>query len=189
MVGKREKWASHLRYEITTMTSSRHWTGRWQATAPGALTHDELAELEHACLESFLVHVRLLIEFLVGRRKLDDEGKAYRTRSTADVRPRDFDGAAWVVDSADADVTLLDAALPDIDKHLAHLSQQRGKDIDPPEWSLADLELSVLALMDRYISGRSAGNVRQALEIAVSDARGRVADHASPISGLFSRTN
>ena len=171
-VDRSTRLASHLRYEITTMASSAQWTLALKHLAPnGDLSERQLAELHNACFESFLVHVRLLIEFLVGRRHVNENGREVRRRSSRDVRPGDFAGARWTVDSADPNVRRLDAALPDIDSHLAHLSKARGRDADAAKWwAPGELAESVLDLMREYVGTRDPGAVRDLLEQALRES-------------------
>ena len=78
---------------------------------------------DNLAAEAGLLHLRQLIEFLVGR-----PGKGDPRRNKQDVWPSDW-LPSWKVD--DASTAYLHAFLADIDRYLAHLSLQRAEPVPP----------------------------------------------------------
>jgi hypothetical protein len=151
-MAKRERWLSHLSYEIEQMGTLARWLEDIQSVAttyPG--DRGGLDDLRNACLEACLVHVRLLSEFLVGRRKKGPQGTVYRTRNAKDVQPADLSLTGdWDVDGDDPAVALLDRALPDLDRHLGHLSKKRADIVALLGWEPGELARAVCTLMARF---------------------------------------
>src|ERR1700744_3181348 len=84
------------------------------------LRNDKRIHEDPAFLEAYLVHVRALTEFLIGRDR----------RHPNDITPEDF-AAGWSPPNSDA-VERLRFWLPEIDRHLAHVTWTRV------DWMKAD---------------------------------------------------
>jgi hypothetical protein len=103
--------------------------------------------LQNALVESFLIHTRLLIEFLY---KEDEE------RRSDDIRPEDWLGPGkWNISEKSA---LLEQTKKDADKYLVHLTSTRlgGK----KKWSIQDIARDIdkaLDVFDRDLKGDNAG--------------------------------
>jgi len=117
-------WISHLNYELTTMAELPRWVDHF--------VHNGAAVVHHACLEATMIHGRLLIEFLVGRKN----------RDSRDVQPSDF-LPGW----EHPDPDLLRHHLAIIDPYLAHLTKARADGRRAANGFLTDLVDDVLGGM------------------------------------------
>lgn len=75
--------------------------------------------MQKAALESGLLHLRNMIEFLFGRQR----GGTWGHRHSNDIRPQDF-GVEWEAPDTEASARLK-SRLEVIDRHLSHLSWHR----------------------------------------------------------------
>lgn len=136
-------------WELLAMTATSH-----RLRNDSSLRDDPLAHT--AFLESFLVHVRVLIEFFMGR--VGDDGSR-RWKPKTDLVPADL-CPGWLP-AATSQGELLDAALPKIDAFLSHLSRQR---LDESEaWGfvgLAEAILAVAALFDAELTRARATHAK-----------------------------
>ena len=114
--------ASHLNYEVKAMAELFAWTCRLEETGP--------AVLKNACLEATLIHVRLLIEFVAGRRKDPDDPRRRRW-SPKDIKPEHL-----VPNWPGLPDGRLDIYLELADQYVAHLSLVRAQTIAARGWSL-----------------------------------------------------
>ncbi len=103
-------------------------------------TRDEVTN--NALLESTLLHVRSLIDFLTdgGRR--------------TDIRASTF-GSQWTLTAAER--TELAAQKDLLDKHLAHITDTRAKD-GKQHWPYVDIVREVVELMRRFHAGLPTGS-------------------------------
>ncbi|MEY2590538.1 MAG: hypothetical protein QOJ67_2522 [Acidimicrobiaceae bacterium] len=102
-------------------------------------------ECRYMATESMLVHLRCCIEFLIGRKS---------TRAT-DLTARRFD-PGWTAAPAAA-VTALEALLPVLDRHLAHLTIDRLRDV--AHWPIVepvDAVLEVMVMLDTAMAEADA---------------------------------
>jgi hypothetical protein len=124
----------HLLYEIQQLGEMPALVTRFDAQGP--------ATLKIACLESCLVHARLLIEFLMGRPKKDGSGRT--RRDPGDIRPSMFTDS-W----HPPDMTMFDVYLDRLDKHLVHLSKDRGTmAVDDGGWAMDEIPRILKAMAD-----------------------------------------
>jgi hypothetical protein len=104
--------------------------------------------LANACLESFLTHARLLIEFIAGRQ---GRNPLSRTHSRLDFQPT----ALGLVDWKLTVPTYFDGYLDLIDKHVAHLSRERVKGAGARWWAFEKMAKSLFfeygILADRLV--------------------------------------
>jgi hypothetical protein len=110
----------HLIYEVGALVRIAAWLQALDEQGP--------AMLRVACLEACLLHARLLIEFLVGRRS----GRKSSDFGANDLLP-EWDAHA----SEKVDVSALHLFLDQLDKALAHLSKTRVvEDGRPESWAI-----------------------------------------------------
>jgi hypothetical protein len=139
-----QPYISHLLYEIQQLGDMPALVARFDAHGP--------ATLKIACLESCLVHARLIIEFLMGRPKKNAPG---RNRDRHDIRPSLFLG-----DWHAADETIFDVFLDRLDKHLVHLSKDRGTiSVDDGSWALSEVP-RILHELNRFAQALTAAGSR-----------------------------
>lgn len=107
------------------------------------------AILANACLESFLTHARLLIEFIAGRQ---DRNPMSRKHSLFDFQPTALGLVDWKLTMP----TYFDGYLDLIDKHVAHLSRDRVKGGGARWWAFEKMANSLLfeygILADRLVA-------------------------------------
>ena len=101
-------YVQYVIYEIQMLTQLPPWIEKFDVEGP--------AVLKNACLESYLLHARTIIEFLMGR-----PGKSGRRR-----RHRDDVRVKMFCDWAAPDESAFDSVLREIDRHLSHLSKHRA---------------------------------------------------------------
>ncbi len=123
-----EVWITHVNYELSTLCEMPTLAARYDESGPGSV--------KNACLESALLHGRLLIEFLVGR----PQRNGGRSRSSRDVAPTDF-LPGWEYPEPER----FDQYLEIIDPHVAHLSKQRSNIGTPKPGYLTSLADDILA--------------------------------------------
>lgn len=111
-----------------------------------------MTEAYTPAVESCLVHARLLIEFLMGRPKKNGIG---RTRDSGDIKPSMF------LDSWDpADKDRFDVFLDRLDKHLVHLSKQRGTiTVDDGRWAMDEIPRILGVMTEFAIELQKAGSL------------------------------
>lgn len=130
-----EAAASHLNYEVKAMAELFAWTCRLEQTDPAAL--------KNACLEAAFIHIRLLIEFVAGRRKSPkDPGRRW---SNKDIQPKHF-----LRDWPGLPDGRLDSYLELADQYVAHLSLVRAQTIAARGWSLERMLDAVLFEFERF---------------------------------------
>lgn len=107
------------------------------------------AILANACLESFLTHARLLIEFIAGRK---GRNPMSRKHSPCDFQPTALGLLDWKLSMP----AYFDGYLDLIDKHVAHLSCERVKGGGARWWAFEKIAKSLLfeygILADRLIA-------------------------------------
>jgi hypothetical protein len=96
------------------------------------------AIVANACLESFLTHARLLIEFIAGREK--DGNPTRRKYSPKDFQPKTLGVTDWKL----AVPNYFDGYLDLIDKHVAHLSLERVRGGGKRSWAFERMAKSLL---------------------------------------------
>ncbi len=115
--------SAHLNYEVKMMAAMYAWTVRFDQQGP--------ALMKNACLESALIHMRLLIEFLAGRTSPTKADPLHRKWNSRDVRPAHF-----VSDWPGFPDKRLDGYLQMADEYLAHMSIARAQTIAGRGWAL-----------------------------------------------------
>jgi hypothetical protein len=139
-----QPYISHLLYEIQQLGEMPPLVVKFEAEGP--------AVLMVACLESCLLHARLVIEFLMGRPKKNSLG---RNRDRHDIRPSLFLG-----DWHAADETVFDTYLDRLDKHLVHLSKDRGTiSVDDGSWALSEVP-QILREMEKFAQALTVAGSR-----------------------------
>ena len=120
--------AMHICYELKMLAKLPKELVRFEGESDG--------DLVNTCLESALGHARTLIEFLVGRPKREHGAivPGTRVRSRLDMDPSMF-APTWTA----KDPAAFDGYLDVIDKSLSHLSLERIKGANGPNWVLTDL--------------------------------------------------
>lgn len=119
----------HLLYEIQQMGDSAGLAKK--ATAAYA-----------AAVESSLIHARLLIEFLMGRPK---KNSAARSRKPGDIKPSMF-VTSWNPTDRDR----FDIFLGRLDRHLVHLTKERGTiALDDGSWARVEIP-GILGVMTEF---------------------------------------
>lgn len=107
------------------------------------------AVVANACLESFLTHARLLIEFIAGRAISSDPTR--RKHSPKDLQPETLGLADWKL----AVPNYFDGYLDLIDRHVAHLSLERVRGGGKRLWAFERMAKSLLfeygILADRLV--------------------------------------
>jgi hypothetical protein len=107
------------------------------------------AIVANACLESFLTHARLLIEFIAGRKSSDPVS---RKHSAFDFQPSALGLVNWTLTVP----TYFDGYLDRIDKHVAHLSRERVQGGGARWWAFEKMARSLLfeygILADRLVT-------------------------------------
>lgn len=171
--------AAHLSYHAREMARQCGWTRRFARTGP--------AELERACLEATMVHLRLLTEFLAGRPT--SRNPANRHWSPKDLTPGhlldDWQGLR--------ERQRLDPYLSVADEYVAHLSTIRAQTlaliIPPVEHvvgmvldEFADFIEAVEATQDRASTALRDG-LTDARELLADLPTLRVPDLVSPTTG------
>jgi len=149
-------YVQHLLYEIQQMGDA------------SALAKSGPGRAYTAAVESCLIHARLLIEFLMGRPKKNGTG---RSRESSDIKPSMF------IDSWDPkDRDRFDTFLTRLDRHLVHLTKERGT-VAPDDGSWARVEIpKILGVMTEFglalekAKSQHADAVLSACSIAVSRA-------------------
>lgn len=123
-----------LAYEVTSFACCGALTSVHQAVGDRAS--------KDAFLEAFLVHMRLLIEFIYGRppKKPGD-----RTRSGKDIQPDHFVRSWNPVIPAEVDTWLVDA-----DQRLVHLSRSRRE--PNVKWQIRTIAVTLLTEFDRFVA-------------------------------------
>ena len=96
------------------------------------------AILANACLESFLTHARLLIEFIAGRKNKNNP--TCRKYFHGDFQPKTLGVADWKLTVPN----YFDGYLDLIDKHVAHLSLERAKGGGKRSWAFEKMAKSLL---------------------------------------------
>jgi hypothetical protein len=149
-------WITHLNYELSTLAELPTLVDRYDRDGPDAV--------KNACLESALLHGRVMIEFLVGRPQ---KGGA-RRRSPHDVQPSDF-LASW----SHPNPEIFDGYLDLIDPHFAHLSKKRSNVGEPPAGYLTDLVDQILVGFELFVDACSSAGVSEAhaFRAALTQAR------------------
>jgi hypothetical protein len=150
--------ASHLNYEVKVMAELYAWTLRFEETGP--------AVLKNACLEATLIHMRLLIEFVAGRRKSQTDPR--RRWSNKDIQPKNFlSGWLGLPDGR------LDGYLELTDQYVAHLSLVRAQTIAARGWSLERMVDAVLIEFEHFTDAveRSGSPTAVPLRSGLSEAR------------------
>jgi|GEM_PF-2745443 len=154
-----EQFAGTLHYHLKMVGELIPWMTHFDSNGP--------AILKNACLESFLTHVRLLIEFIAGRP--DGKDSLHRKRSTRDLQPKTLGLSNWGITVPN----YFDAQLDLMDKHLSHLSLERVSSSSGRLWAVEQIANPLLAeygnLADQL---RAQGNKRCADPISsgVSEA-------------------
>jgi hypothetical protein len=111
--GQAAQLSGALHYHLVMLGELFPWTQWFDTNGP--------ASLKNACLESYLTHARLLIEFIAGRPT--KESPLRRRRNKADFQPASLGFPEWELSSP----TQFDMYLDLMDKHLSHLSLERAK--------------------------------------------------------------
>jgi hypothetical protein len=125
------------------------------------------ATMTNACLESFLTHTRLLIEFIAGRK--DVKNVSNRTRNKRDLQPESFGLTHWHLSSP----TIFDGYLKRIDEHLSHLSLER---VNNPNAQIWPVELIANRLLTEYgtfadrLSAEGSEQLSQTIRAGVIEA-------------------
>jgi hypothetical protein len=91
---------------------------------------DLVGVVKNACLESFLTHARLLIEFIAGRPI--KVSPLRRRRNKADFQPATLGFPEWELLAP----TQFDVYLDLMDKHLSHLSLERAEAAGGQLWPI-----------------------------------------------------
>ena len=154
-----EQFAGTLSYHLKMLGELIPWIVWFDSNGP--------ATLKNACLESFLTHARLLIEFIAGRPGGKDSVR--RKRHKGDLHPETFGLSDWVL----ADPKCFDVQLDLIDKHLSHLSLERASSGGGQLWSVHQIADRLLAEYGNFADRvRAEGNPRCAdpINAGVSEA-------------------
>ena len=123
--------SAHLNYEAQMMAAMSAWTTHLDLHGP--------ALMRNACLESTLIHMRLLIEFLAGRKKPTKDDPLQRKWNSRDITPSHFvDGWPGLPDRR------LDGYLQLADEYLVHMSIARAQTIAVRGWDLGTMVDHVL---------------------------------------------
>ncbi len=99
--------------------------------------------LANACLESFLTHARLLIEFIAGRKKGNPMLRKY---SDLDFQPSTLGLVDWKLTVPN----YFDGYLDLIDKHVAHLSRERVRSDGARWWAFDQMAKGLLFEYERF---------------------------------------
>jgi hypothetical protein len=123
--------------------------------------------LRNACLESYLTHARLLIEFIAGRP--NEKNWTKRRHNSRDLQPETFGLSEWAINVPN----YFDVYLDLMDKHLSHLSLERVTSSDARTWAVDRIANPLLAEYGNFADRlRGEGNSRCADTISsgVSEA-------------------
>jgi hypothetical protein len=138
----------HVRYELEMCAASAI-----RAATPNARDVIEA----NAYLESTLLHARNLYEFLVANRKSPRDDDLLRT---------DFTRMDWTASKHAPDaVRRLAAAIPDVHKHLSHLTWARVDDLTVAQWTPLQIAYDVAELVRPWavhLSAHDRGGVGEA---------------------------
>lgn len=129
--------AAHLNYEVTMMAAMCAWTIRFEQQGP--------ALMKNACLESTLIHMRLLIEFLAGRNKPTKANPLNRKWNARDVTPAHF-----VANWPGFPDKRLDGYLQMTDEYLVHMSVARAQTIAGRGWALETMVDHILLEFESF---------------------------------------
>ncbi len=130
--------SAHLNYEVKMMAAMYAWTVR--------LNEQGLDLMMNACLESTLIHMRLLIEFLAGRLKPTKADPLHRQWNSKDVTPSHF-----VDDWPGLRDRRLDGYLQLADEYLVHMSIVRAQTIAGRGWLLETMVDHVLLEFENFV--------------------------------------
>lgn len=133
----------------------------------------EDAVIRNALIESMLLHVRNLTEFLVKEPRVSD-----MARTDFGTSP------VWTPEPPDAAARLIDAWDP-INKHLSHLTWERISP-SPTEWAYMDIARDVVAVFEAWYATVENDPSHEPLRSGIRDAK-RLLDHtwmrsATPIT-------
>ncbi len=172
MAHERESRQRHVLYELNGIADGRDLLEAvLTSDEPFVESHRRL--LVNAALESMLVHARNIIDFVVGRPPGEGRTKR-RQQPNRDIVPSDF-VRAWEVPDGEH---RLDKWLRQIDKHLSHLSKERGcQGDDGPEWHDA-LLWEVAEDIEEFVAAARATD--PAFGAALTQAISRFAPTARP---------
>lgn len=153
-----ETGALHLNYHLKMMGELFAWTVLLDQTGPPVL--------KNASLEGTLIHMRLLIEFVAGRRKSPSDPQ--RRWSNKDIQPKDF-----VADWPGLPDGCLDGYLSLADEYVAHLSLARAQTIAARGWVLERMVEAVLVEFDHFTTAleRSGSPAAVILRSGLVEAR------------------
>jgi hypothetical protein len=152
-----EPHVGDLLYEVQTLMELRPYLVRLGETGP--------AILYVACLESCLLHARILIEFVVGRPRGD--GRLGRKRPTSDVGA-DALLPDWDEHLEHVEVDTLDAFRYQFDGHLSHFSRRRSRPDDQVESFVHEINVlcrGLLAFANELVAAESTVGPR--LKVAI----------------------
>lgn len=119
----------HLTYHIELMAGLVPWMVTLKDSRPNIL--------RHACLESFLTHFRLLVEFIDGRPA---RATMNRKRYPKDAQPLDLGLVAWTCQPPQQ----FDIYLQRIDRYQAHLTNFRIDTPTPQAWPVETMTRSLI---------------------------------------------
>lgn len=144
-----EKFAGTLNYHLKMLGELIPWMTWFKTNGP--------AILRNACLESYLTHARLLIEFIAGRRSDNDLMK--RRRNARDLQPKSFGLSDWTINTPN----YFDGYLDLMDKHLSHLSLERVTSSSTRSWAVDLIANPLLAEYGNFADRlRREGNIQYA---------------------------
>lgn len=157
-----DQFAGTLHYHLKMLGALIPWMIFLNSNGPTTLSN--------ACLESYLTHARLLIEFIAGRPDRNDPmNPIKRNRNPADLQPKTFALSEWVITVPN----YFDAQLKLMDKHLSHLSLERAGNKTGRKWAVDRIASPLLAEYGNFADLlRARGNIRCAVPIStgVSEA-------------------
>jgi hypothetical protein len=119
-----------INYHLKMMSALVPWIVQLNVDGPQIL--------RNACLESFLTHVRLLIEFANGRPH--SSSGLNRKRNSRDETPSVFGLQDWTTSPP----LLFDEYLKKIDARMAHLSSARIDDLNGSQWAVEAMASGLL---------------------------------------------
>jgi hypothetical protein len=123
--------------------------------------------MRNACLESFLTHTRLLIEFLCGRPIPNELER--RKRNSRDVTPRDLGLGSWCSQPA----TQFDGYLVRIDQFLAHLTNSRIDNPAAQQWPVERITVTLFAAFGTLaddLDRRGSNGLASVLRLSVAES-------------------
>jgi len=160
-------WITHFNYELSALAELPWWADHLSQKVGYAVPST-------ACAEAALLHARLLIEFLAGRRRRNGA----RGWNDKDVTPADFLPGEWTLSNADSFGQWLDM----IDPYLAHLSMERADGTRAPGGYLTSIADDVISATAEFVDALTSAGVSEAVEFQAALRQAKAQRMKGPVT-------